>query len=69
MARTLIVHIATSADGYSARADGNLDWLPDRPEPKSAYGQPAFDTTIHAKILGGKTFDQSLRLGGGFWGR
>jgi hypothetical protein len=28
--RKIIVYIATSADGYIARADGNVDWL-DRP--------------------------------------
>ena len=29
--RKIIVHIATSADGYIARPDGELDWLTSRP--------------------------------------
>jgi hypothetical protein len=32
--RKIIVHIATSADGYIARPDGNVDWLTNRPAPK-----------------------------------
>lgn len=34
MERSIIVHIAASADGYIARLDGSLDWLTDRPAPK-----------------------------------
>ena len=47
--RKIIVHIATSADGYIARPDGDVAWL-DRPRPKGNYGMPAFfksiDTTL-----------------------
>jgi hypothetical protein len=32
--RKIIVHIATSADGYIARLDGDLDWLTSRPALK-----------------------------------
>ena len=32
--RKVIVHIATSADGYIARPDGDLEWLTSRPAPK-----------------------------------
>ena len=46
-----------SADGYVARADGNLDWLTRRPAPKGFYGLPKFSRTIDAKILGRKTFE------------
>ena len=49
--RRIIVHIATSADGYIARPDGDLEWLTSRPAPKGFYGLPAFETTIDAKIL------------------
>jgi len=64
--RRIIAHIATSADGYIARPDGNLDWLTTRPAPKGFYGMPAFARTIDAKILGRKTFDMSRALGAGF---
>ena len=43
--RKIIVHIATSADGFIARRDGSVDWL-DRPTPKGGYGMGAFYKTI-----------------------
>lgn len=61
--RKIIVHIATSADGYIARPDGNIDWLTDRPAPKGFYGMPRFMRTVDAKILGRKTFELSVELG------
>jgi dihydrofolate reductase len=35
--RNVIVHIATSADGYIARPDGDLEWLTSRPAPEGFY--------------------------------
>jgi dihydrofolate reductase len=64
--RKIIVHIATSADGYIARPDGNLDWLTSRPAPKGFYGMPQFIRTVDTKIIGRKTFDRSLELGAHF---
>jgi len=60
------VNIATSADGYVARPDGNLDWLTERPAPKGFYGLPEFERSTDAKILGRKTFDRSLQMGARF---
>ena len=62
----MLVNIATSADGYIARTDGNLDWLTRRPAPKGFYGLPQFARAIDAKILGRKTFDLSLTMGATF---
>jgi dihydrofolate reductase len=64
--RKIIVHIATSADGYIARLDGNLDWLTSRPAPKGFYGLPKFAQSIDAKILGRTTFDRSVKMGAHF---
>ena len=64
--RKIIVNIATSADGYIARLDGNLDWLTSRPAQKGFYGLPEFERSIDAKILGRKTFDRSLQMGARF---
>lgn len=64
--RQIIVNIATSADGYVARPDGNLDWLTSRPAPKGFYGLPEFSRSIDAKILGRKTYDVSLEFGAQF---
>ena len=64
--RKVIVHIATSADGYIARPDGELDWLTSRPAPKGFYGMNAFMKTIDTTVFGRKTYDVSLRLGATF---
>jgi len=64
--RKIIVNIATSADSYLARTDGNLDWLTRRPAPKGFYGLPKFSRAIDAKILGRKTFDLSVKMGASF---
>ena len=64
--RKIIVHIATSADGYIARLDGTLDWLTNRPAPKGFYGLPAFTKTVDAKVIGRKTFDLSMKMGAHF---
>jgi len=64
--RKIIVHIATSADGYIARSDGDLEWLTSRPAPKGFYGLNAFMRSIDTKVLGRKTYEMSLRLGAEF---
>jgi dihydrofolate reductase len=64
--RKIIVHIATSADGYIARRDGEIDWLTERPAPKGFYGMPRFMRSIDATILGRKTFDLAVKLGATF---
>ena len=61
--RKVIVHIATSADGYIARPDGDIQWLTERPEPEGFYGLIAFANTIDVKVMGRKTFEISLALG------
>jgi dihydrofolate reductase len=64
--RNVIVHIATSADGYIARSDGDLEWLTSRPAPEGFYGMEAFTRSIDTKILGRKTYELSLRMGAKF---
>ena len=64
--RNVIVHIGTSADGYIARPDGDLEWLTSRPAPKGFYGMNAFEKSIDMKLLGRKTYEASLKLGGKF---
>ena len=64
--RKVIVHIGTSADGYIARPDGDLDWLTSRPAPAGFYGMNAFMKTIDTMLVGRKTYEMSLRLGAKF---
>ncbi len=65
-ARKVIVHIGTSADGYIARPDGDLEWLTSRPAPPGFYGMNAFMKSIDMALLGRKTYEASLRLGAKF---
>ena len=60
--RKVIVHIATSADGYIARSDGDLEWLTSRPAPKGFYGMNTFMRSVDTKVLGRKTYEVSLRM-------
>lgn len=64
--RTVIVHLATSADGFIARPDGDLEWLTSRPAPDGFYGMNAFMRSIDTKVLGRKTYEASVRLGAKF---
>jgi len=67
--RKIIVYIATSADGYIARSDGNVDWL-NRPRTAGDYGMGDFFKTIDTVLWGRKTFseaiDRGMGGGGGF---
>jgi len=66
--RKVIVEIATSADGYIARLDGDVSWL-DRPQPKGHYGMGAFMKSIDTILWGQKTYTKGIEMGmkdGGF---
>jgi dihydrofolate reductase len=67
--RKVIVHIATSADGYIARPDGDLAWLTSRPAPPGFYGMDKFVKSIDTKVLGRKTYELSRSIGVKFDGR
>lgn len=64
--RKVIVRIGTSADGFIARPDGDLAWLTSRPAPKGFYGMGEFVKSIDTKVLGRRTYEESLRLGAKF---
>ena len=57
--RRIIVYIATSADGYIARPDGDVEWLNRRPRTVD-YGMRAFYPTIDTILWGRKTYDWAL---------
>lgn len=57
--RKVIVYIATSADGYIARPDGDVEWLNRRPHTVD-YGMGAFYPTIDTILWGRKTYDWLL---------
>lgn len=57
--RKIIVYIATSADGYIARPDGDVEWLNRRPDTVD-YGMKKFYSTIDTILWGRKTYDWVL---------
>jgi dihydrofolate reductase len=57
--RKIIAYIATSADGYIARPDGDVEWLNRRPR-KFDYGITTFYRTIDTILWGRKTYDWLL---------
>jgi dihydrofolate reductase len=57
--RKIIVYIATSADGYIARPDGDVEWL-NRRSATVDYGMTRFYPTIDTILWGRKTYDWLL---------
>lgn len=66
--RKIIVSLATSADGFISRSDGSVDWL-DRPRTAGDYGMGAFFKSIDTILMGRKTYEKALSLGGGGFGK
>jgi dihydrofolate reductase len=56
--RRIIVEIATSADGYIARPNGDVEWL--NRLPPADYGMGKFYKTIDTILWGRKTYDWAL---------
>jgi dihydrofolate reductase len=52
------VFIATSLDGFIARQDGALDWLP--ADGGEAHGYDEFMATVDGLVIGRKTFETVL---------
>jgi dihydrofolate reductase len=59
------VFIATSLDGFIARRDGALDWLPVNCEP---HGYDEFIASVDALVIGRGTFETVLSFGGWAYG-
>ncbi len=55
------VFVGTSLDGFIARANGNLDFLPPGGGEPHGYGE--FMATVDALVIGRKTFETVLTLG------
>jgi dihydrofolate reductase len=61
------VFCATSLDGYIARLDGGLDWLPSGDVEEHGYTD--FMSTVDAIVIGRKTFETVLGFGGWVYGK
>lgn len=62
--RKIILYIATSLNGYIAKADGSVDWLENIPNPHDEdYGYSKFQESIDTTIQGNNTYKQILDWG------
>ena len=59
LVKKILIYIATSLDGYVAREDGDIDWLPG--VTKSGYD--TFYKSVDTVIMGKTTYDQVLTFG------
>src|SRR5947208_14610943 len=62
--RKVVLGLGISLDGYIARPDGAVDFLF---MPKD-YSMGPFFATIDTAVLGRKTYDDALKMGGGGFG-
>jgi dihydrofolate reductase len=56
--------IATSLDGYIARPDGGIDWLPDPSTSTEDHGYDAFLADKDVIVMGRGTYELVLTFGG-----
>ena len=59
------VYIATSLDGYIARENGDIDWLPgsDAQGGDEDYGYHEFMDSIDVLVMGRNTYEMVLSFG------
>jgi dihydrofolate reductase len=61
--RRVFLFIATSVDGFIARADGGIDWLSSVETEGEDYGYGEFISQVDTVIMGRKTYDTVLGFG------
>lgn len=57
------VYIAISLDGFIARSNGDLDWLPQPGTSTEDYGYAKFMASIDTLVMGRNTFEKVLTFG------
>jgi dihydrofolate reductase len=60
----IFVYIAASLDGFIARKNGDLDWLPAGEQDGQDFGYAEFMSTIDYVVMGRNTFEKVLTFGG-----
>ena len=58
---TVSVFIGTSLDGFIARANGDLDWLPEGGGEPHGYNE--FMASVDALVIGRMTYEKVLTFG------
>lgn len=63
MSPKISVYIAVSLDGFIARKDGSLDWLPPGSDGDEDFGYAEFISSIDFIVMGRNTFEKVLTFG------
>jgi dihydrofolate reductase len=63
MSRPVTLYIASSLDGFIARRDGSIDWLPQPEKGGEDYGYADFMAGVDTVVMGRKTYDCARELG------
>ena len=63
------VFVATSLDGFIAREDGAIDWLPGPEAGGEDYGFKAFMSTVDGLVMGRNTYELVRTFGSWPYGR
>jgi len=66
---TAHVFIATSLDGFIARADGDIDWLSQRDDPAEDHGYSAFIADKDVIVMGRGSYEKVLTFESWFYDR
>ncbi|HEU6454151.1 MAG TPA: dihydrofolate reductase family protein [Roseateles sp.] len=66
---TCHVFIATSLDGFIARADGDIDWLLRRDDPQEDHGYDAFIADKDVIVMGRGSYEKALTFEKWFYDR
>lgn len=63
MSIKISVYIAASLDGFIARKDGGLDWLPPGSDGSEDYGYAEFISIVDHIVMGRNSFEKILTFG------
>jgi dihydrofolate reductase len=63
MTISISVFIATSLDGFIARKNGDIDWLPAGDESGEDYGYGEFISSVDHLVMGRHTYEKVLTFG------
>ena len=61
----VVYSVAVSLDGFIAAEDGGVDWLHGAMVKGESYGLPEFMNSIDGLLMGSKTYETTLQMGGG----
>jgi dihydrofolate reductase len=64
---TVILYIATSADGFIADEHGNVDWLPSTPDEADTVGFKVLLSRISGIVMGKNSYEQIISFGQWAW--